>query len=290
MNLKNLMSGILRNLLSFVLMVTVCFAGTFAFATNDFLLKLQEAQEKLKSGAQHITVTKIKDEPMRYLELFRYTALDDIISSLRFEKNPWEFIKNKYEKKFNMIENCCTAVGAFAGAGLGRIFWEWVNNQEGKDKKLDPNLYQKKYEQKNFKKNENSSNFLGKIKKLALPTSIVSACMVVFSAFTNFISSLYSSNFMAKEYKKLYVGRGNALMAMECLLRLIDRKNWKQGDSILIQINSNPNYPTAVPTVIKSGINYSDKEKKCFPKAFEKLKTELEKILENNKEDYNYEI
>ncbi len=272
---------ILKKFFIFVLVFMLLFApNNSSLAINDSLLKIQESQEKLKSGAQHITVTKIKGEPMHYFELFRYTALDDIIPSLKFEKDPWGIINNKYEKKFKIIKNFCTAIGAFAGAGLGWIFWKWVNNhQEGESKKLEP---KEKIEQNNFKGNENPSGSLDKIKKSALPTFVVSASAAAFGVLMNLISSLYSSNFMEKEREKLYIEKENALLVMKCLLTHIDRKNWEHGDSILIQINSNPNYPTAVPTMVKSGINYSNEEIKNFPKAFETLKKNLEETLKNN--------
>lgn len=57
--------------------------------------------------------------------------MDEIIPSLNFEKDPNKFVKDNYEKFFNIVEKCCTIIGAFAGAGLGWIFGKWAD-KEGK--------------------------------------------------------------------------------------------------------------------------------------------------------------
>lgn len=262
--------------ISVLVFILVLFQNKSSFAMNDFDLKFQEAQDDLKSGAQYILVTKIKNEPMHCFELFRYTALDDIISSLKFEKDPWEFIENKYGKKVKILRNYSTVAATFVGAGLGILFWKWITGNSDKEKK---------FEQKILNGNNKKSSFLDKLKKRLLPAFVVLAGMLTTSMLISLITKIYSNNFMEEECKKLYVEKENALSAMKDLITHIECKNWEQGDSILIQINSNPNYPTAVPTIINSGVNYSNEEIKKFPESFETLRQNLEKILKEN----NYE-
>ena len=271
--------------ISVLVFILVLFQNKSSFAMSDFDLKFQEAQDDLKSGAQYILVTKIKNEPMHCFELFRYTALDDIISSLKFEKDPWEFIENKYGKKVKILRNYSTVAATFVGAGLGILFWKWITGNSDKEKKFDLKVSQEKFEQKILNGNNKKSSFLDKLKKRLLPTFVVLAGMLTTSMLISLITKIYSNNFMEEECKKLYVEKENALSAMKDLITHIERKNWEQGDSILIQINSNPNYPTAVPTIINSGINYSNEEIKKFPESFETLRQNLEKILKEN----NYE-
>lgn len=274
---------ILKKVFTSVLIFAILLAQyNSSFAINDFNLKFQEAQDALKAGAQYIVVNKIKNEPMHYFELFRYTALDDIILKLKFEKDPWEFIENKYEKKFKTLRNYSTVAGTFAGAGLGILFWKWITGNSGKEKKFDLKIYQEELKQKTLHKNNEKSSLLAKFKKMLLPTFIVSASMATTSMLIKLITRICLNNFMEKECKKLYVERENALLAMRCLLNQIESKNWEQGDSILIQMNSNPDYPTAVPSMINSGIDYSSEEIKKFPEAFENLRQNLEKMLKEN--------
>ena len=55
--------------------------------------------------------------------------MDEIIPSLKFEKDPNKFVKDTYGKNFDIIEKCCTAIDIFVGAGLGWIFWKWVDKK-----------------------------------------------------------------------------------------------------------------------------------------------------------------
>ena len=92
------------------------FTDFSVFAIDRLDSKILEAKKDLKSGAQHIHATVTKNGKIEYrLEFFRYTDLDEVIPSLRFEKDPNKFVKDTYEKNFKIIENCLTTLGAFAG-------------------------------------------------------------------------------------------------------------------------------------------------------------------------------
>lgn len=122
------MKKLFQKILAIVLLVSIVPNNyTFANKFDDLNDKILESKERLKSGEKHITVTDIKNNPEYSLELFRYTALDEIIPSLKFEKDPYKFVKDTYEKKINVIENICTAVGAFIGADLGWKFWKFLD-------------------------------------------------------------------------------------------------------------------------------------------------------------------
>ena len=99
-----------------ILIFTVFFTDFSVFAIDRLDSKILEAKKDLKSGAQHIHATVTKNGKIEYrLEFFRYTDLDEVIPSLRFEKDPNKFVKDTYEKNFKIIENCLTTIGAFAG-------------------------------------------------------------------------------------------------------------------------------------------------------------------------------
>lgn len=288
MNLKNLMSGILRNLLSFVLMVTVCFAGTvtFAFTANELDFKFLESQKELKAGAQHVQATVTKKGKLEHrLEFFRYTDLDEIIPSLNFEKDPNKFVKDNYENFFNIVEKCCTVISAFAGAGLGWIFGKWVD-KEGK-KNSASKLTKPESSPKPVEKNEKKLGLLTRIKNLSIPILLALASVFTFGGFMKSLSNFCSDTFMRDKLEKLKIEKRNALYAMRLLLDYIE--DWQESDSIFIQIDCNPDYYKGLASFITSEIEYSKEDKELFPQAFEKLKKELKRILENNKEDYNYE-
>lgn len=93
---------------------------------KDFITNLycyvEKAKEKIKMGEKHVTVQNEKNIPDYRLELFRYTALDEIIPSLSFEKEPHKFIESKYGSTFNLIKNIATGAGLI----LGAIFGVWL--------------------------------------------------------------------------------------------------------------------------------------------------------------------
>ena len=65
------------------------FTDFSVFAIDRLDSKILEAKKDLKSGAQHIHATVTKNGKIEYrLEFFRYTDLDEVIPSLRFEKDP----------------------------------------------------------------------------------------------------------------------------------------------------------------------------------------------------------
>lgn len=253
------MKKLVKKVLAIVLAVTIVPSNsTFASKFDELNNKILESKEKLKDEAKHITVTDIKDNPDYRLELFRYTALEEIIPSLKFEKSPYDFVQNKYEKKFNIIEKCCTAIGTTLGAGLGLICGRILRN---KDKQ---NL-SKELSKENVDNNKQQTNklFLKQINYFGL-TCIVSLFAFVFGGLMKCTSGFYGLRFMRKERTKLEIEKSNALLAIKGLISSIEYNKWKFEDSILVQINSGEKYHTAVPTMVTCGIDYSEEEKTTF--------------------------
>lgn len=276
------MKNLFKNILSFMLVFAVCFAGYFAFAIDELDFKVLEAKKKLKAGAQHVQATVIKKGKVEHrLEVFRYTDLDEIIPSLNFEKDPNKFVKDAYEKILNIIEKCCTAIGALAGVGLGWKFWKWLDKESKKN--LDPKLMNPESNPKHAEKNVKKFVLFTRIKNILLPTLFVSASVFAFGGFMKSLSSFCSDTFIGNKIEKLKIKKRNALYAMSLLLDYIE--NWPQSDSVFIQMDCNPGYYKGVSCFITSEIKYSEEDKRLFPQAFEKLKNDLKKILEDNKEE-----
>lgn len=246
-------------------------SNNFALATydNNFKSKLFDAQERLKNGETHVTIKNIGDDPNKYFELFRYTALDEIVNGLNFENNPYEFVEKTYGKSFNIIENCGTAFGAMLGAGLGFLSWNFFKkitnkNESKKDLKNDNAEYKD-----NSHKAKNSFIF-----------SVVDLIHIfLFGLLSKSFSSFCLNKFKQNQCDKLEVEKGNAISVAELLLGNIKKGNWKYGDSILIQIDTNIKHPSAVPTMINSNLNYTNEERLNFKENFKNLKQNLEKIL-----------
>ena len=79
----------------------------------------------------------------------------------------------------------------------------------------------------------------------------------------------------------------NYASVIESLLTNIESGNWKYADSVLAQVNSDPEAYEGVVNMLSSKINYSKDEKSEFEGRFNKLKLILdEKVKEHKKEGW----
>ena len=246
----------------------------------------EKAKEKIKMGEKHVTVQNEKNIPNYRLELFRYTALDEIILSLKFEKEPDKFIKNKYRDTFNLIKNISTGVGIIVGV----IFGLWLpkgisclnsrlNKKSAKIIKQASSFQNTKTDRNNLSKNKND-------KWLKFSLSIILSGLIAFLGRT--LAEYGIANFESKELKKMLIKKRNSLMAIESAMNHIDDKDWVDGNVFYIRECLDVDTYNTVTGFLyvdeeSNSLTYSKDEKKYFNRDFEALSRNLSEVLKNNK-------
>lgn len=239
----------------------------------------ENAKEKIKAGERHVTVQNERNIPNHRLELFRYTALDEIIPSLKFEKEPDRFIDNKYRNTFNLIKSISTGMGLIVGVIWGIWLPKGISYLKNKLNKQPNESVNSTNLPKNTKTDPNKTNKNNNWIKFVL--SIIGSGIFAFLGRT--LAECGILNFKYQKYNKLRIDKKNSLLAMECLSDDILENKWKNSDCIFIKTDLNKDSYESVPFFLKIGVNYSSEEKKKVPKDFEKLKQSLEEKLKNNK-------
>lgn len=86
-----------------------------------------------------------------------------------------------------------------------------------------------------------------------------------------------------EEMKTQQIKIKNYSSALEQLLTNLRKGKWKNADSVLAQLNFDPNFYKAVVTMVNSDIKYSEQEKIEFKKDFKDIESELEEMINKNK-------
>lgn len=242
---------------------------------------VEKAKEKIKMGEKHVTVQNEKNIPDYRLELFRYTALDEIIPSLKFEKEPDKFIETKYGYTFKLIKNISTGAGLIVGAILGLWLPKGIAYLRSKLNKQSNEPVNSTNLPQNTKASQNKPNKNKNDNWIKFILSIIGSG--IFAFLGRILAECGILNFKDQKYNKLKIDKENSLLAMGCLSDDILENKWKNSDCIFIKTDLNKDNYESAPVFLKIGLNYSSEEKKKVPKDFEKLKRNLEEILKNNK-------
>ena len=245
-----------------------------------------EAKEQIKAGASHITVKNEKNIPNQRLEFFRYTALDEVVPSLLFEIEPNKFIQDKYGKTFSLAKKIGTGIGAVVGAIVMPLYIKalyYVANKRNKNVQDESNKIKEASEKlADINKKSNQGD-----KWVKLFFTILGSGVFAFLGKT--FAEYMISNFELKEHKKLFMKKRNALMAMESAVNHISDEDWKYGHILYIHENQDLDTYEATTNFLSKNNSknsfqtfYLENEVKSFPQAFEKLKNDLTKILNDN--------
>lgn len=82
----------------------------------------------------------------------------------------------------------------------------------------------------------------------------------------------------------------NYSSALEQLLRNLKEGKWRYADSVLAQLNFDPNFYKSVVTMVNSDIKYSKQEKKEFVNKFNAIELRLEKMANRAKQKKEEEL